>query len=65
MFGKFNVGTVSHVVDGGGELLQRFPDDLDLSFQLIVERCFQFVVTVAILKCLCNFVVRLSSRDCM
>jgi hypothetical protein len=68
------VGAVSQVVDNSSKLLQGFqtswvllgfPDELDPSLQLKVERCFQVVVTVVSLKHLSNFFVCRSSRDDM
>jgi hypothetical protein len=48
------VGAVSQVVDGGSKLLQKFSDELGSSLQLREERCFEVVVTVAIIKSLSN-----------
>jgi hypothetical protein len=59
------VGEVSQVVVGSSKLLQGFPDELGPSFPLIVERCFQVVVTAAILKRLSDLFVRRSGRDIM
>lgn len=39
------MGTVFLAVSGGGKLLQGFPDELGPSPQLMVEHCFQVVVT--------------------
>jgi hypothetical protein len=48
------MGTMSQAVSGCSKLLQGFLNEPGPSFQLSVERCFQVVVTVAILKVLIN-----------
>jgi hypothetical protein len=63
VLGYFNMDRVSQVVCGSSEFLQGFPDELGPYFHLRVERFFQVVVTIAILKCPGNLFLRRSGRD--
>jgi hypothetical protein len=63
LYGQFDAGEDSQVVDGSSQLLQGFSDELGPSIPLTVERCFQVVVNAAILKHLSNLFVRGSGRD--
>jgi hypothetical protein len=53
------------MIDRNGKLLQGFSDEVCSSLQMRLERRFQLVVTVAILKRLNNIFLLRSSRNAM